>query len=154
MALLRVRRRYGPRARGFRARPSQDIRRGRRGRPGRARALSMASAAHASGDSQRPLRELVRQGAHALASRVGMLLSRPKILPWLAWIPSLPSSFRSRYAARRGAWSRPPSRIPDALKTVPGIWRDRKVEDDTFERDPLHDFLGGNPWAIRFMTPH
>jgi epoxyqueuosine reductase len=92
--------------------------------------------------------------AGRLVNRVGMVVGQPRVISRLAWLPSLPSYFRRDYAAHRGEWSAPRSRIPDALKTVPGIWRDREAEDETFERDPLYDFLGGNPWAMQFMTPH
>jgi epoxyqueuosine reductase len=92
-------------------------------------------------------------GRETVIERIGMFVGQPKLIRRLAWVPSTPAYFRRHYLAHRGAWRTDPIEVPEELKTIPGAWRDRDAEDETYRRDPLHDFIGGNPAAVQFMIP-
>ena len=59
----------------------------------------------------------MQRGAELLADR---FLS-PASLARLAKVPSLPATFRRRYAAVRGPWPVFDRTIPDSLRTMAGI---------------------------------
>jgi ferredoxin len=78
---------------------------------------------------------------HWLDERGGHLLGpvlRFDRLKWLRFMPTVPR-LRSRGAATvwpdTRAW-----RTPEALRTVAGIWRDARAEEEAFRTAPLHDF--------------
>jgi epoxyqueuosine reductase len=100
------------------------------------------------------LRARLIHGFDRAASPLLEVVTRPEVFGRSAWLPSLPRFFRRHYLAVRGSWPPIEREPPVQLRTVPGIWRDPVQEQAAFEQGPLHDFVGGNPVAIRFLYRH
>jgi ferredoxin len=67
-----------------------------------------------------------------VTSRRAMLL--------LSYLPARPRRWRGRLAPPRRPWPSWTREVPAALRTVPGIRRDRDAEQRAFDESPLHDF--------------
>ncbi len=79
----------------------------------------------------------------ALDPVIGPLSERsldPTAVRWMKHVPRLPAPLRRVRPAP--IWPRSvPFSTPASLRTVPGIWRDRQVEEEAFAARPLHDFM-------------
>lgn len=86
---------------------------------------------------------------------VGSLLKRlitPATVQASAYVPTLPRSLRTRYASPRQPWRLELPPVPSELRTLPGVRRDRAVEEEAFATEPLHDFHQVHAEAIWWET--
>jgi ferredoxin len=100
----------------------------------------------------RRLRWAVGHGAEALVDPLGRALFTPKIVRLSRFLPSLPFG---RHRPPRTPWPAETPPIPAALRGVPGIVRDPRVEAEAARVDPLQEFQRVHAeamnWANRMM---
>src|SRR5438552_3120471 len=96
-----------------------------------------------------PLETARRVSRNPLVRLMGWL-TRPGITGRTAWVPTLPARFRPRHASPRKAWPVLPLDVPPELLTVPGIKRNRAVEEEAFAREPLELFHTVHAEAIEW----
>jgi len=81
---------------------------------------------------------------------VEQIVKRPGL--WI--VPAFLEGRRRRYEPPLGPWPPLELDVPDALLTVPGIWRESDRERAAFEREPLRDWQLAHPDTIEANFRH
>ncbi|WP_169515236.1 hypothetical protein [Amycolatopsis benzoatilytica] len=87
----------------------------------------------------------------ALSQKLRHLAGVVYLNPLMRWVPSLPARFRRAYASPRTAWPINPPKIPDSLRTCPGVQRVPEHEERAFREAPLKDFAQANAKAMLWL---